>query len=225
MANNHGMDFGEAGLRDSLAAAKRHRFPVDRHRARRQAGLRAVPRDRPGPAHRGPRRDAGPRRPPDRELDGRAGQARARVGEGRSAAPPGGQAREKGRRHGRRLPPLGRRARSGARPPTSARSPASSSGRERTSSSAATRTGSSVPGAWGRRSSATGSATSSGTGRASSPRRPGVLLVTATGRRIDGYRWVPARIVDGVPRPLSGTERRSEVEGWRSLRGCTGLKP
>ena len=53
----------------------------------------------------------------------------------------------------------------------------------------------------------------------------GVLLVTATGRRIDGYRWVPARIVDGVPRPLSGVERRGEVAGWRSLRGCTGLKP
>ncbi len=53
----------------------------------------------------------------------------------------------------------------------------------------------------------------------------GVLLVTATGRRIDGYRWAPARIVDGVPRPLSGAERRSEVAGWRSLRGCTGLKP
>ena len=28
MANNHGMDYGESGLRDSLAAARRHRFPV-----------------------------------------------------------------------------------------------------------------------------------------------------------------------------------------------------
>ena len=28
MANNHGLDFGEAGLRDSLAAARRYRFPV-----------------------------------------------------------------------------------------------------------------------------------------------------------------------------------------------------
>src|SRR5919108_3692551 len=28
MANNHGMDFGEAGLRDSLAAARQTRFPV-----------------------------------------------------------------------------------------------------------------------------------------------------------------------------------------------------
>jgi Bacterial capsule synthesis protein PGA_cap len=52
----------------------------------------------------------------------------------------------------------------------------------------------------------------------------GVLLVTATGRRIDEYRWVPARIVDGVPRRLSGTERRQELTEWRSLRGCTGLK-
>jgi poly-gamma-glutamate synthesis protein (capsule biosynthesis protein) len=52
----------------------------------------------------------------------------------------------------------------------------------------------------------------------------GVLLVTATGRRIDGYRWVPARIVDGVPRPLSGAERRQELAEWRSLRGCTGLR-
>ncbi len=53
----------------------------------------------------------------------------------------------------------------------------------------------------------------------------GVLFVTATGRRIDSYRWEPARIVDGVPRPLSGAERRSESSGWRELRGCTGLKP
>jgi capsule synthesis protein PGA_cap len=53
----------------------------------------------------------------------------------------------------------------------------------------------------------------------------GVLLVTTTGSRIDGYRWVPARIVDGVPRPLSGAEQRAEVASWRSLRGCTGLKP
>ena len=52
----------------------------------------------------------------------------------------------------------------------------------------------------------------------------GVLLVTATGRRIDGYRWEPARIVDGVPQPLAGDERRREIAEWRSLRGCTGLK-
>jgi poly-gamma-glutamate synthesis protein (capsule biosynthesis protein) len=55
--------------------------------------------------------------------------------------------------------------------------------------------------------------------------RTGVLLVTVDGRRVLGYRWVPARIVDGVPRPLAGAERRSELSSWRSLRGCTGLKP
>jgi Bacterial capsule synthesis protein PGA_cap len=54
--------------------------------------------------------------------------------------------------------------------------------------------------------------------------RTGVLLVTATGRRIDEYRWVPARIVDGVPEPLTGTARRSELAAWRALRGCTGLR-
>jgi poly-gamma-glutamate capsule biosynthesis protein CapA/YwtB (metallophosphatase superfamily) len=53
----------------------------------------------------------------------------------------------------------------------------------------------------------------------------GVLFVTATGRRIDSYRWAPARISDGVPRPLSGAERSSELQSWRGLRGCTGLKP
>jgi hypothetical protein len=53
----------------------------------------------------------------------------------------------------------------------------------------------------------------------------GVLFVTATGRRIDSYRWVPARIADGVPRPLAGADRSSELRSWRSLRGCTGLKP
>jgi poly-gamma-glutamate synthesis protein (capsule biosynthesis protein) len=55
--------------------------------------------------------------------------------------------------------------------------------------------------------------------------RTGVLFVTATGRRIDRYRWVPARIVDGVPRPLTGSERRRKIATWRSLRSCTGLKP
>ena len=52
----------------------------------------------------------------------------------------------------------------------------------------------------------------------------GVLFVTATGRRIDSYRWVPARIRDGVPRPLTGSERSGELRSWHGLRGCTGLK-
>jgi poly-gamma-glutamate synthesis protein (capsule biosynthesis protein) len=54
--------------------------------------------------------------------------------------------------------------------------------------------------------------------------RTGVLLVTMDGRRVLGYRWEPARIVDGTPRPLGGAERRSSVSSWHSLRGCTGLR-
>jgi poly-gamma-glutamate capsule biosynthesis protein CapA/YwtB (metallophosphatase superfamily) len=55
--------------------------------------------------------------------------------------------------------------------------------------------------------------------------RTGVLLVTVDGRNVSGYRWEPARIVDGTPRPLAGAEARSEVASWKRLRGCTGLEP
>ena len=53
----------------------------------------------------------------------------------------------------------------------------------------------------------------------------GVLFVTVTGRTVDGYRWVPARIRGGVPRALAGSERRRALSSWRSLRRCTGLNP
>lgn len=52
----------------------------------------------------------------------------------------------------------------------------------------------------------------------------GVLLVTATGRRIDGYRFAPARIVSGTPRPLSGPARSESLASWHSLRACAGLR-
>ena len=55
--------------------------------------------------------------------------------------------------------------------------------------------------------------------------RTGVLFVTVDGHRVLGYRWEPARIVDGVPRPLTGSERRGELSSWHKLRSCTGLKP
>jgi poly-gamma-glutamate synthesis protein (capsule biosynthesis protein) len=53
----------------------------------------------------------------------------------------------------------------------------------------------------------------------------GVLFVTVTGRRVNGYRFAPARISGGVPHPLNGTARRDALASWRALRGCTGLKP
>jgi len=53
----------------------------------------------------------------------------------------------------------------------------------------------------------------------------GVLEVTVTGRRVDGYRFVPARISGGLPYPLAGSERTSAIADWRALRRCTGLRP
>ncbi|MDP1820304.1 MAG: CapA family protein [Acidimicrobiales bacterium] len=55
--------------------------------------------------------------------------------------------------------------------------------------------------------------------------RTGVFEVTVTGRRIDGYRWVPGRISDSVPRPLAAAEAASELIYWDSLRACADLDP
>ncbi len=55
--------------------------------------------------------------------------------------------------------------------------------------------------------------------------RTGVLEVTVTGRRVDGYRWVPGRISGSVPRPLSGAEAAAELAYWEGLRPCSGLLP
>ena len=51
----------------------------------------------------------------------------------------------------------------------------------------------------------------------------GVVQVTATGRRIDGYRFVPAQISGALPRPVTGAERAARISAWDALRDCTGL--
>ncbi|MGQ0823804.1 MAG: CapA family protein [Actinomycetota bacterium] len=51
----------------------------------------------------------------------------------------------------------------------------------------------------------------------------GVLLVTVTGREIDAFDWVPARIRTGVPRPLEGDDAVTARTAWDERRGCTGL--
>ena len=51
----------------------------------------------------------------------------------------------------------------------------------------------------------------------------GVLEVTATGRKIDGYSWVPARLRNGVPVPLDGAPADADRAAWTALRDCTGL--
>jgi poly-gamma-glutamate synthesis protein (capsule biosynthesis protein) len=55
--------------------------------------------------------------------------------------------------------------------------------------------------------------------------RSGVLLVTATGRHVDSYSWVPARITHGIPVPLSGDAGAADVAEWQRRRTCSGLAP
>jgi poly-gamma-glutamate synthesis protein (capsule biosynthesis protein) len=56
--------------------------------------------------------------------------------------------------------------------------------------------------------------------------RTGVLMITATGRDVDSYQWVPARITGGVATPIPpGPEADSELAHWNELRACTGLAP
>lgn len=54
--------------------------------------------------------------------------------------------------------------------------------------------------------------------------RTGVLEVQATGRDIDSYQWVPARIRGGIPTPYPpGAEHDAELQHWNDLRACTDL--
>jgi hypothetical protein len=224
LANNHGMDFGEAGLRDSLAAAKRYRFPVigigldgrqayspyrETVRGQRIAILAAT---QVLDDHLIDSWTAGPRKP---------GLASAK------AVP--------------RLLQEVRRARRTAdtvvvflhwgveldQCPTSD---------QRTLARQLVGAGADIvvgghahrllgAGRMGKALVGYGLGNFVWYGTSELSTQTGVLLVTATGRRIDGYRWVPARIVDGIPRPLSGDERRTELAEWRSLRGCSGLRP
>ena len=48
--------------------------------------------------------------------------------------------------------------------------------------------------------------------------RSGVLLVTATGREVDDYSWVPARITNGVPAPQTGDAAAADLAEWNARR-------
>jgi poly-gamma-glutamate synthesis protein (capsule biosynthesis protein) len=52
----------------------------------------------------------------------------------------------------------------------------------------------------------------------------GVLKVSVTGRRINSYSLVPATISGGSPVPLGGAKRAKAIVAWKALRGCTGLR-
>jgi poly-gamma-glutamate synthesis protein (capsule biosynthesis protein) len=51
----------------------------------------------------------------------------------------------------------------------------------------------------------------------------GVLVVTATGRRIDGYQWKPAVIRNSLPVPLSGAAEAAALATMDQRRDCAGL--
>ncbi len=224
MANNHGLDFGEAGLRDSLAAAKRYRFPVigigldgkqayapyrQTVRGQRIAVLAAT---QVLDDHLIDSWTAGP---------GKPGLASAK------AVPRLMQEVRRARRTSDTVVVFLHWGVELEQCPTSD---------QRTLARQLVAAGADIvvgghahrllgAGRMGKALVGYGLGNFVWYGTSALSTKTGVLLVTATGRRIDRYSWMPARIADGVPRPLSGAERRQELAAWRSLRGCTGLKP
>jgi len=53
----------------------------------------------------------------------------------------------------------------------------------------------------------------------------GSLVVTVTGRHIDGVTWRPAIIENEVPVPLTGAEAASALVAWNAARACTDASP
>jgi poly-gamma-glutamate capsule biosynthesis protein CapA/YwtB (metallophosphatase superfamily) len=51
----------------------------------------------------------------------------------------------------------------------------------------------------------------------------GVLVLTMQGRKILKAQWKPARLVSGLPRLLTGSAAAAELRRWTGLRTCTGL--
>jgi len=224
MANNHGLDFGEAGLRDSLAAAKRYRFPV--------IGIGLDDRQ----AYRPFRRTIN-------------GQRIAVIGATQvlddhlisswSAGPT-----KPGLASAKNVPRLVREVRAARQTSDTVavylhwgvelvQCPTTD---QRTLAKQLVAAGADVvvgghahrllgAGRMGKALVGYGLGNFVWYGTSELSTQTGVLFVTVTGRRIDRYRWAPARIVDGIPRQLSGAQRRQELASWRSLRGCTGLRP
>ena len=222
MANNHGMDFGEVGLRDSLAAARKARFPVI------GIGLNDTQAYRPYRATVRGRRIA---------IIGATQVLDDHLIAAWTAGP-----RHPGLASAKAVPRLLRAVREARQASDTvvvflhwgvelARCPTSD---QRTLARQLVAAGADIvvgghahrllgAGRTGKALVAYGLGNFVWYGSSELSTQTGVLLVSASGRRIDGYTWEPARIVDGTPRPLSGSERRREVAGWRALRGCTGL--
>jgi hypothetical protein len=52
----------------------------------------------------------------------------------------------------------------------------------------------------------------------------GVLRVTVTGRDVDGYEWLPARIRNGIPHLLDAGSAAVDQQGFADRRACAGLR-
>jgi poly-gamma-glutamate synthesis protein (capsule biosynthesis protein) len=224
MANNHGMDFGESGLRDSLAAARSYRFPVI------GIGLNAKQAYRPF------------RRTIDGQRIAVIGATQVLDDELISAWTAGPH--KPGLASAKDVPRLVQEVRAARRTSDTvvvflhwgvelARCPSQD---QRTLARQLVAAGADVvvgghahrvqgAGRLGRALVGYGLGNFVWYGTSELSTETGVLLVTVDGRRIAGYRWEPARIVDGTPRPVAGSERRSEIASWKQLRSCTGLKP
>jgi poly-gamma-glutamate synthesis protein (capsule biosynthesis protein) len=224
MANNHGMDFGESGLRESLAAAKRYRFPV--------IGIGLDGRQ----AYRPFRRTIN-------------GQRIALIGAtqvlddeliGAWTAGPG----KPGLASAKEVPRLLREVRAARRTSDTVvvflhwgveleQCPTAD---QRTLAKQLVTAGADVVvgghahrllgvGRMGKALVGYGLGNFVWYGTSELSTQTGVLSVTVTGRKVNSYRWVPARIADGVPRPVTGSDRGQALASWRSLRGCTRLEP
>ncbi|WP_049571112.1 CapA family protein [Nonomuraea sp. SBT364] len=53
--------------------------------------------------------------------------------------------------------------------------------------------------------------------------RTGVLTLTINGRKVLKDTWTPATIQGGVPVPMTGTARTGAIADWKALRSCAGL--
>lgn len=53
----------------------------------------------------------------------------------------------------------------------------------------------------------------------------GVLTLTIKGRKVLKDQWTPARINGGIPIPLTGQARQTAISSWNALRSCAGLSP
>ncbi len=224
MANNHGLDFGEAGLRDSLAAARRYRFPV--------IGIGLDGRQ----AYR----------PFRRTIKGQriAVLAATQVLDDHLISAWTAGPNKPGLASAKKVPRLLQEVHAARRTADTvvvylhwgvelARCPTTD---QRTLARRLVAAGADVvvgghahrlqgAGRMGKALVGYGLGNFVWYGTSELSTQTGVLFVTVTGRNVKGYRWAPGRIIDGVPRALTRGKRRTELASWRSLRRCTGLKP